>query len=518
MNNFLNSMKREVNFTTTENGASALVSTNDYCLDAFGILGAMRKASKEDIVSTFSKAYYRDEVLAMRMLFWLRDIRGGCGERRSFRIILKWLAETRPAAVNANLANILFFGRGDDLFELIGTPCEKNMFEFIKDTLSDDIKALEDKSIKEKNVSLLFKWLKSENCSSEESRKIARKTREYLKLTSREYRKMLSWGRQALNVVERKMSNREWTKINYSTVPSKAALNYSDAFYRHDEAGYEKYIRDIAEGKAKVNAKALFPVDIIHSVLNTKSNSRKDIILNDAMWKALPNYFENRTESAICMVDTSGSMFGTPYEVAVSLGLYCADKCAGPFKNHFITFAETPHLVEVIGDNIHEKVRNLRSINAGNTDIEAAFQLILDAAVAGHCTQEELPSKLYIISDMQFDEARSDNCWSRNKIQKLTFMEHMRDKFTRYGYTMPALIYWNVRASKNGMFQETVDGENVAMVSGYSPSLFESVIKGTTYEEVIDKNGVRTIKEKIDPVTVMINTLMNERYDRVVIV
>ena len=518
MNNFLNSTKREANFTTTENGATALKSTNNYCLDAFGSLGAMRKSDEEDIISTFSKAYAENTELALRMLFYIRDIRGGQGERRIFRILLKWLAENHSEAVVSNLENILFYGRGDDYLCLLDTSVKNEVIDFIKTQIVSDTTAVRYDT---NNCSLLAKWLPSINASSPQTKRYANILCKGFGITPREYRKLLSRIRAYLNVVERKMSAREWTDINYGAVPAKAAMNYSDAFFAHDEVGYTNYIQSVAEGKAKINAKSLFPVDIVHSVLGNFRPDRKDIILNDARWKALPDYFKDREESAICMVDTSGSMTGTPYEVAVSLGLYCADKCSGPFKNHFITFAETPHLVEVVGKNIYEKVTNLRTINAGNTDIEAAFQLILDAAIAGHCTQDEIPSKLYIISDMQFDQARGGrgDFWGYGSrpAQKLTFMERMREKFAENGYTMPAIVYWNVRASKNGMFQDTVDGENVAMVSGYSPSLFEAVIKGTTYEETINERGEKVVKEKIDPVTVMVNTLMDERYDRVVI-
>ena len=466
MNNFLNSMKREANFTTTENGATALKSTNNYCLDAFGSLGAMRKSNEEDIISTFSKAYAENTELALRMLFYIRDIRGGQGERRIFRILLKWLAENHSEAVVSNLENILFYGRGDDYLCLLDTSVKNKVIDFIKAQIISDTTAVRYDT---NNCSLLAKWLPSINTSSPQTKRYANILCKGFGITPREYRKLLSRIRAYLSVVERKMSAREWRDINYSAVPAKAAMNYSDAFFTHDEVGYTNYIQKVAEGKAKINAKSLFPVDIVHSVLTDCSfSARKDIILNDARWKALPDYFKDREESAICMVDTSGSMRGTPYEVAVSLGLYCADKCSGPFKNHFITFAETPHLVEVVGKNIYE--------------------------------------------------ARGDYWGRRNRsVQKLTFMDRMREKFAKYGYTMPAIVYWNVRASKNGMFQDTVDGENVAMVSGYSPSLFEAVIKGTTYEETVNERGEKVVKEKIDPITVMVNTFMDERYDRVVI-
>jgi hypothetical protein len=244
--------------------------------------------------------------------------------------------------------------------------------------------------------------------------------------------------------------------------------------------------------------------------------SKKDRILLDAMWNSLPNYLDGKEETGICVVDTSGSMYGLPLEVALSLGIYCADKCHGPFKDHFITFSIRPELVELKGNDIVEKVSNIREI-CDSTNIEAVFDLILKTAVINNMRQEDLPSKLYIISDMQFDEACTYYDWhARRYIENRPFMQLMREKFENAGYKMPALIYWNVRASKCGMFHDTVDGEDVAMVSGYSSSLFKSIIEGTTFEESVDSNGNTIIKEKIDPMTVMLNTLNSERYSRVI--
>ena len=374
-------------------------------------------------------------------------------------------------------------------------------------------------------ATLLFKWLKSENCSSIESKKIAKKTREYLKLTPREYRKMLSWGREALNIVERKMSANQWKLIDYEKVPAKAAMNYSDAFYKHDELGYSRYLIDIANGNAKAKSETLYPSEIVHRIMSSRKRlSPKDIIFYDALWNNLPNYFEKAPdESSICVVDVSGSMHGEPMEVAIALGMYCADKCHGPFHNKFITFSSQPQLVEIKGDNLVDKVNNISRADWGaNTNIEAVFNLILSTAIQNRCKQEDLPNKLYIISDMQFDEAagggsyydRQHYRWVQNT-KPMTFMQLMRKRFADAGYEMPALVYWNVRASKCGMFQETRDGENIAMVSGYSAKLFESVIEGTIYEEVVNERGETVTKQRIDPMTVMLTTLGNERYDNV---
>ena len=326
------------------------------------------------------------------------------------------------------------------------------------------------------------------------------------------------------------MSAKQWTEIDYEKVPAKAALAYAEAFNRHDEDRYIAYLTKVAMGEAKVNAASLYPVDVVHKALALGYRAqKKDIVLTDAMWKSLPNYLEGKDETGICVVDVSGSMSGTPMEVALSLGMYCADKCHGPFQNHFITFSAVPELQEVKGANIVEKLRNMTGANWDmNTNLEAVFDLILDTAKRAHCSQDEIPNKLYIISDMQFDEARGAReqyGWYRNRSTPCrTFMQAMRMKYAAAGYTMPTIVYWNVRASKCGMFQTTFEGENCCMVSGYSASLFKSIIEGTTYEveEVVTVNKetgmrevIQTLKATVDPMTVMLTTINNERYDRV---
>ena len=507
--NMVNTLKEENNLTYTENGAVAYKSTNNACLDAFGSLGAMRNSSEGEIINMFENAFNENRELAMRMLFYFRDIRGGQGQRRVFRTILKWLGDNHTECVVNNLDNILFYGRGDDYLCLLNTSAAEDVYDYLKMKLSDDCLNM----VQNKEVSLLAKWLPSINASSKETRKYANMLIRVWRWEPKLYRRTLSRLRKYIDVTEVKMSANKWDKINYETVPAKASITYNDAFYRHDEERYQTYLQNLYLGKAKVNAKSLFPVDIVHKIYANiyKTPSEKDRVLWDAMWKALPNYFEGRNETGICVCDTSGSMYGLPLEVALSLGMYCADKCKGPFANKFITFSSNPKLVSFTGRDIYEKVRGVKSI-IEDTNIEKVFQLILDTAVRNHCTQEEIPSKLYIISDMQFNQAQG---WRYNS--RAPFMQIMRDKFEHAGYKMPSLIYWNVRASRCGMFHETVGGEDCAMVSGYSPSLFKSILEGTTYEEVVDSNGNVRVKEKVDPTTVMLTTLNNERYDRVVV-
>jgi hypothetical protein len=510
--NFFDMMKEVNDFTYTENGAGAYCSTGNAVLDAFGSLGGMMHSSAEDILSTFYRAFNEDRKLSMRMLFYFRDVRGGQGMRRLFRIILRSLAKNYPDYVNNNLDNILFYGRGDDYLVLFDTPCEKSMIKYVKDTLSEDIHMANANY----PCSLLAKWLPSENTSSNETRQFAIKMRNGLHITSKQYRKMLSFLRNHIDVVERKMSANEWDEIDFTKLPSKASMIYSDAFYNHVKQNYIQYLKNLATGEAKINAATLFPVDIIHKVMSTSyKHTEKDVIIQSALWDALPNYLEGKEETGICVVDTSGSMSGQPIEVAISLGMYCADKCVGPYKGKFITFSANPELQEVKGKDIYAKVSNLQRAHWDmNTNLEAVFDLILNTAIKNKCKQKDVPAKLYIISDMQFDSAVYDR-YNKHSNIGMTFMDSMRKKYADNGYILPAIVYWNVRASKCGMFQKRFGDTDCCMVSGYSASLFKAVIEGTEYEEIITEFGRTEIKQKIDPMTVMLKTLNNERYDKV---
>lgn len=501
--NFTNLLENELNFTETENGAVALKSTKSGLLDAFGTLGAMRTNNEVEIIKTFNLAFAEDKELAMKLLFYIRDIRGGQGERRIFRVIMNYLAKNRPEVVIKNLDNFAFYGRYDDLLCLLDTPVERDVLGLIKDTLDADVKSVDNGGA----PSLMAKWLPSVN-GVKNTRKVALKIVNGLNMSERDYRKTLSKLRKALDIVETKLCEKRYEDIDFSKLPSKAQLLYRELFMKHAEERYVEYLKQLCDGKAKINAGTLLPVDIVSKILNDYNVSLANRYLYDAMWKNLPNWFEGKEETGLCVVDVSGSMFGKPIEVAISLGLYCADKSNGVFKNTFITFSEYPELVKVQGEDIVDKVINVRDSEWGyNTDFNKVLQLILDTAIKNNCSQSDLPNKLYVISDMQFDSANgSGNTLHRDWVKK----------FAEHGYEMPAIVYWNVRTSNCGMFQEDKNGTNVAMVSGYSPVLFKNVIDGTEYVETVNEKGEKVVKQQIDPVTVMLTTLQNERYDRVV--
>ena len=500
--NFTELLEDELNYTTTENRAVALKSTKSGLLDAFGKLGAMRTNEETEIIKTFNLAFAEDKELAMKLLFYVRDIRGGQGERRVFRVIMNYLARNKLEVVIKNLDNFAFYGRYDDLLCLLDTPVEREVLGYIYNTLKSDLK-----SVKQGGApSLMAKWLPSIN-GVKNTRKVALKIVNSLNMSEREYRKTLSKLRRALDLVEIKIAEKRYEEIDFSKLPSKAQMVYRELFMRKAQERYTQYLKELMTGRAKVNAGTLIPVDIVSKIMD-KSPSLAERYLYEAMWQNLPNYFEGRNETGLCVVDVSGSMSGTPMEVAISLGLYCADKCNGVFKNKFITFSEYPELVKVQGKDIVDKVRNMQNADWGyNTDFNKVLQLILDTAIKNNCSQSDLPNKLYVISDMQFDHANG----SGNTLHR-----DWAKKFAEHGYEMPAIVYWNVRTSNCGMFQEDKNGTNVAMVSGYSPVLFKNVIDGTEYVETVNEKGEKVVKQQIDPMNVMLTTLQNERYDRVV--
>lgn len=476
----LNYLKEETNYALTENGAIAHSTTNSSLLDFFAQAGAMRSRSEEDIISEFTKAFAEDKLLALRALFYFRDAREGQGERRLFRIIIKYLAHHHTEVLKKNLHLIAFYGRWDDVYELFDTPLESHVGILIKNQLNADLYA--------ENPSLLAKWLHSENTSSSKSKRLGTKTRLMLGLSSKKYRKTLSRLREKINVVERKMSANDWCTIDYSTVPSKASLQYRNAYLRHDKSGYESFIEGLENGTQKINTKTLYPYELVSKVNYAKGwGGRNDMSpteerLVNQMWEHLPDYIGDKKENSIAVIDVSGSMYGTPIEVAISLGLYMAERNKGLFHNHFFTFSKSPKLQEVKGTTFCEKVRNIADADWGyNTDIEAVFDLLLQTAVKNNLPQDEMVSKLYIISDMEFD--RADSLFGSRQD---TMFNIIREEYRQKGYRMPELVFWNVDA-RNSQFPVTVNDYGVQLVSGCSPTLFQQIMEGkNAYDLMID--------------------------------
>ncbi|MDO4581944.1 MAG: DUF2828 family protein [Bacillota bacterium] len=479
----LNFLKIEANKTLTENGAITYASTSSDCLDLFATIGALRRESEEEIISRFIKAYAEDADLAMKTLFFARDVRGGLGERRVFRVILAWLAANEPASVRKNVEVIAEYGRFDDLLALLGTPCEQEALTCIKKQLAADLSALDNGG----EVSLLAKWLPSVNASNAETVHNAKRIARALELNDAAYRKTLVKLRARICIIENNLREKDYT-FDYEKQPSKAMFKYRKAFLRNDDERYQVFIDKVTSGKAKLHTGTLTPYDIIAPFFRTQVTEAERNSIN-ATWKAQEDFTND--ENALVVVDGSGSMYcgddPLPATVAISLGIYFAERNTGAFKNHFITFSMHPQLVEIKGRDILDKVRYCHDFNeCANTDIQKVFELILSAAVNNKAPQSQLPKTLYIISDMEFD-----SCVSR---AGATNFEHAKSIFAAHGYELPRVVFWNV-ASRNKQQPVTQNEQGVALVSGCTPRIFSMLQSGN-----------------LSPYACMMEILSSERY------
>ena len=496
MNKFMNGMANATNYTYTENGAVTHKTTKSDLLDMFAMGAAMRTRSDEDVILMFRKAFKENPVYALKCLFYIRDVRGGQGERRFFRVVMKDLAKFDTAAARRNLKFVPEFGRWDDLYVFVGTPLETDALQIMKDQLALDVEC--------KTPSLLAKWLKSENTSSVESRRLGNITREFFGMSHKQYRKTLSILRERINVLERLMSEGRWDEIEFDKIPSKAGMKYKNAFARHDlERAKNENVQtyaDFAKDTTKtVNAKTLYPYECVHKALNIMGNQQgwssrgHHVALDDTQrlminkyWDNLADYFNGATFNGIALVDTSGSMSGTPIEVAISLGLYCAEKNQGAFANHFISFESNPHWIETSGVDFCDKVYRITGAEwGGSTNVEAAMDLILNVAKQNGCSQDEIPQNLVIISDMEFNYCVTSNNYGRGNVND-TLFEKIAAKYRANGYEMPHVIFWNVNARQANI--PMLGNGNVSFVSGFSPSIFETIMSGKTgYDLMMEK-------------------------------
>ena len=506
MNTFMNGLKNANNFTLTENGGVTHKSTRSDLLDMFAMGAAMRKRSDADVILMFRKAFAENPVYALKCLFYIRDARGGQGERRFFRVCMKDLATHDTDAAKRNLKFVPEFGRWDDLYIFVGTPLEKDALQLMKEQLALDVQC--------KTPSLLAKWLKSENTSSADSRYLANKTRAYLGMSHKQYRKTLSILRQRINVLERLMSAGKWDEIEFDKIPSRAGMIYKNAFARHDlERAKNENVQtyaDFAKDTTKtVNAKVLYPYECVAEAVKAAGCSgygydyfgRRSNVSDDTnraivnkYWDNLADYFNGASFNGLAVVDTSASMRGSdasaPINVAISLGMYCAEKAKGPFAGHYVSFSSRPQLISVEGVDFVDKVYRIYRTNlCENTNIEATFDMLLNTAIANHCTQDDLPQNIIVISDMEFDRGTGYYGYGRSMTTSNaeTTMEAIAKKWAAHGYTLPHMIYWNVDARQANIPQDLGNGR-VSYVSGMSPSIFSTIMTGKTgYDLMMEK-------------------------------
>lgn len=492
--NFANAVKTNTNVKLTENGARAYSTTGKALLDLFAQIGALRPRTEKEIADKYAAAFAADPMLATKMLFYAGNVRGGLGERRTFRICLKWLAQNHADIVIKNAALIPHFNRWDSMFVLIGTAAEKEMWKVIADQLNTDMAAVAaSKGQKAQPISLLAKWMPTETASSNDTRALARKCMTNLGLTPRAYRKVLSALRKHLRVVETSMSAQEWEEIQYAQVPSYAMKNYRKAFAKHDPDGFSAYKASLVKGETKVNASTLFPYDLVSQYTRSRGYwgmraANPDTIV-EAQWKALPNYVKGEN-NILVMADVSGSMSGRPMDTSIGLATYFAQRATSFYHNLYMTFTDEPHFVELReGATLAECIAKVMSTDVGySTNLHKAFRLILKTAVDNKVAPDEMPKALVVISDMEIDP------YFRYP-SKLDFVETVKAEFKKFNYQCPKLVMWNVQARNDTFLSKN---EDVLFVSGQSPSVFRELCTNLDGKTSWD---------------LMVETLSNKMYD-----
>ena len=490
----------------TENGAVAQKTSGKALLDLNFALSSMRNMPDDKIWSMFLAAYNEDPVYAMVWLYFSRDPRGGMGERDTFRTIMARMADENPNLIKKLLPLVPEYGRWDDLIWVMDHILSKTVQNAIKSLIYEQFKADMAALKANKPVSLLGKWLPSNNASSKDTLRRAEILRSEFGLTPRQYRKALVALRERIAIVESKMSANEWAEIAYPAVPSRAMMNYRDAFRRHDEERYNAYLTNVKEGKEKINSGVLFPHDIVHAyhVAGWRVKANVDNTLEE-QWKALPNPIADKPESStLVVVDGSGSMSSpigntniSALEVARAIGLFFAERIEGEFNNTFITFSSHPELVRLHPDfSLHAKLQVMDNYDdCSNTDIEKVFGLILKVAKENHLPQDQLPANILIISDMEFDGLQ--DYWKYNRSVHdvdATLFETIAERYAEEGYKLPRLVFWNV-ASRTNTIPISENDLGVALVSGFSPSIADMVMSS-----------------ELDPYKCLLKKLFNGRY------
>ena len=447
-----------LNEAFTENGDKAYRSTGSFCLDYFSLVGAMRFNLK-DALNLFMKSYYEDPRLTIKILFYIRDIRSGLGERDLFRYALNSLANMYPHVAKQLIKYIPEYGRYDDLLVLIDSAACKDVIDFIKKQLDEDIKNKKDG----KPISLLAKWLPSINTSSYETKIYASKIASALGLKKADYRKMLSFLRKGV-IIENNLREKDYS-FNYENLPGGAMFKYKGAFYRNDNERYKKYLEDLSSGKVKMNANTLYPYEVIRRL---EYDDRFDEYQTlDAIWKSFDR--SNINSKTIIVRDGSGSMYDdyavSANSVATSLAILFAEQLTGSFKDTFITFSSRPKLIKIKGDMIHEKYKYVSSFcDCSNTNIQKVYELILNVYKDKSFSANDALDRIVIISDMEFD------CMVNAKMSTFEFFEK---EFKKLGYKMPEVVFWNVRA--RSIHFPVMNKLGVKLVSGASAKIIEMV-------------------------------------------
>lgn len=479
IDNLKETIDKSYNISITENGAVGYRTTGKKLLDFSFSVSSLRNCSEDEIYIKYNDVVNENKLLAVKWLFYISDIRGGLGERRLFRICFKFLALNYPELAKAVIEFIPEYNRWDNIISAFDTDIEDTALSIIKKQLLADVENMKNKT----KVSLCAKWMPSVNASSVISKNNAKKIIKKLGVTNGEYRKILSSLRNYLNITEVLISRKEWATVNYSQVPSKANIIYSNAFLRNDKERRKIYLEKLSNGEVKINAGVLFPHDIVHKYMDGMYSCRKLDNTLEELWKQLSSELPE-LENTICVADGSGSMMCrvsntnvTALDVANSLAIFCAEKCKGEFKNKYITFSMNPQLVELRGSTLRSKINTaLLHDECANTNIEGVFNLILETAVKSNSIQEELPKNIIILSDMEFDSCACNN---EEYISDNRLFKKIKRKYELYGYKVPKLVFWNI-ISRTNTIPMKENSMGVVLVSGFSPNILKMVLSNKT--------------------------------------
>lgn len=472
-------IREEASWGKTDNGADAKVATGSALLDMFGRAGAMRGADDTDKQIMISQAFKENADLAVKLLFYTRDVREGYGERDTFITMLRWLAFNSKESVEKNIWAILEFGRASDLYALVGTPAEDAMWEFMKNQFELDYKNMQ----AGKSISLLAKWMASPNSRTAKKKQLGKLTAKklgYSYKNMRELKQKISAMRKYLDLPEVKMAAGKWSEIEYSTCASKALLYHKNAFAKHDGQRWQEYLESVNKGEEKMNTGTLTPCDIVGKY-NGLCFVDKAL---ETMWDNLENIDKG---NVLVMADTSGSMcwhrYGglMPIDVSVALAIYFAKHNKGDLKNLFMTFESNPHFIEIKESSLFDTIQAVKKAGWGNsTDLEKAFEKLLATCIKGNVSQEEMPKAILVVSDMQINAA-SSQCGEDGR---MTFFDRMSKRYEEAGYKMPQLVFWNVNAER-ATFHASKNDAGASLVSGFSVNVFKQVIEcigSTPYE------------------------------------
>lgn len=494
MNDFIKTMN---NITKTENEALTNKSTLDLCLDWFFHGAALRGQSEDRIIDLFSKAFQQDKTKALRTLFYIRDCRGGQGEREVFRKCLSWLGNYEEYPIREwlvkNLDLIATYGRYDDYLCLLNTEVADKVSNYLIMQLLNDKENIDKGNM---SISQCAKWMPSLT-SSKNQRQLAKR---FIKLVKQnyiidfdeeKYRKILSQLRKAIKIIEHNLTEKDYKDIDYSKLPSYASLKYRKAFERNDSSKYQNYLQSVLDGKAKINAKTLYPYDLVRNYKQNYINQIDETI--EAQWKALPDYVPEI--NGIVVNDTSGSMTGLPMDVSVSLAIYIAERNKSEiWRNYIIPFSSHAEWKEVKGNTLLEKIKSVYTGDCSNTNLQSVFDLILGRAKSNNISQEDMPKVLLVITDMEFDNPSGWNSFDWSK----TNFEVIKAKYQEAGYKMPNLVWWNVN-SRNTQTPVTKDNKGNILLSGCSASMLPMALSG-----------------EFDPIEAMNRIINQERYSSII--